>query len=91
MHERTFVAAIMGLDLMLILAGGAMGWGYGGRGSVAGGLVAVLLIAVIGGFAIYQLNVFVFDLAESGTSVRDAARVTAGFAIAVLVGGLASI
>ena len=91
MHERTFLAAMIGLDVMLILAGGAMGWGYGGRGSVGTGLLSMALIGMIGGFAIYHLNVFVFDLAESGTSARDAAWVTAGFAGAVLIGGLAAI
>ena len=91
MHERTFIAAMIGLDVMLILAGGAMGWGYGGRGGIMAGLLSVSLIGLVGGFAIYHLNVFVFDLAESGTSVRDAAWVTAVFAGAVVIGGLAAI
>jgi len=91
MHERTFIAAIIALDVMLVLSGGAMGWGYGSRGGIAQGLLALLFISLIGGFAIYHLNVFVLDLAETATSERDGVRVAVAFVAAVLIGGLAAI
>ena len=91
MHERTFIAAIMAVDIMLILAGGVMGWGYGGRGGWTEGVLAMLFISLIGGFAIYHLTVFALDLAEWGASERVGARVAVAFVGAVLIGGLAAI
>ena len=92
MHERTFLAAMIGLDVMLMLAGGAMAWGRATPPSTA--VMAVLstaLIAGIGAFVLYQLNSWVFELAESGAAVRAPRLVAVGFVVVTVLGGMAGL
>ena len=99
MRERTFIASMIGLDLMLILAAGAMAWSHAlpPRGSAAAdahmvqGLIVMILIAGVGSYGIYELNDAVFRLVESPSAHKHARRIALLFAAAALLGGMAGL
>ncbi len=101
MHERTFILSILALDVMFIAGGGVMAWLRAlprlplmKASSGADPLTAVmstLLIAGIGGWAVHQLNLFVFRLAESGDAERIARWIALAYTCAAMLGGAAGI
>jgi hypothetical protein len=82
MHERTFLAAMVGIDLLLILGGGALTWSHAAP-------MATLLTAAIGAAMLFQLNLFVFGLAESAQASRAALGMAALFIVVSVIGGIA--
>lgn len=98
MRERTFIAAMVGLDMMLILAGGVMAWSHAfprlpgmkaGTGNTpVDAVIATILIAMIGAYALYELNVFVFRVAESPATHRNSRLAAMMFAAAAIAGGI---
>lgn len=99
MRERTFIASMIGLDVMLILAGGAMAWSHmvpvrgadATTGALVQGLIVMVLIAGIGSYTLYELNGAVFRLAESPSSARNARVIAYAFAVVALLGGIAGL
>jgi hypothetical protein len=99
MHERTFVLSMLALDALFITAGGMLAWlralprlpfmkAAAGADPIAA-VLSTLLIAGIGGWMLYELNVFAFRLAESSDPDRTARRITVAFLCATILGGAA--
>jgi hypothetical protein len=107
MRERTFIASMIGLDVLLILAGGAMAWsralpsrvGLHGRPSgpsisaidLVNGSIVTVLVAGIGAYVLYELNVRVLRLAETASPERSSAILALVFALVALAGGVAAL
>jgi hypothetical protein len=99
MRERTYIAALISLDMMLILTGGAMAWlraipaipGAGRHGSAAAGALSTGLIAIVGAWLLYELNVFAFRLAEVPATQRNSRLAALAFAGAAIVGGISAL
>ena len=104
MHERTFIMSMLALDMMIVIGGGIMAWiralprkpfAEAGATSAAAAVdpitavMTTLMIAVIGGWIMYMVNQWVFQLADSPDPDRAAGRAAMAFIAAVLLGGLA--
>jgi hypothetical protein len=104
MHERTFIMSMLALDMMIVVGGGIMAWiralprkpfadaSLTTSAASVDPITAVmttLMIAVIGGWIMYVVNQWVFQLAESPDPDRPAGRAAMAFIAAVLLGGLA--
>lgn len=97
MRERTYIAALISLDLMLIATGAAMAWVRavpvlsGRPGSTGMAVLSAGLIAIVGGYILYETNAFAFRIAEIQSADRNsrlAAWAFAGATVAGCISGL---